>query len=88
MKHTFCTRVVLIAAALAFLCLLPIVAAGQAASPSSDNAQPNVTKLAAKKTPRLSDGHPNLNGIWYRPLLFLGAAEQDGNTLNPNQLRN
>ena len=81
MKHMFRTRVVLIAAALAFLCLLPIAAAGQAASPSSDNAQPDVTKLAAKKTPRLSDGHPNLNGIWYRPLLFLGAAEQDGNTL-------
>jgi len=80
MKHTFRTRVVMIAGALAFLCSLPIAAAGQA-SPSSGDAQPDIQKLAAKKTPRMRDGHPNLNGIWYRPLLFLGAAEQDGNTL-------
>jgi hypothetical protein len=80
MSHTFRVRAVMIAASLALLCLLPIAAAGQA-SPSSDNAQPDVKKLAAKKTPRMRDGHPNLNGIWYRPLLFLGAAEQDGDTL-------
>jgi hypothetical protein len=37
--------------------------------------------LAAKPTPRLADGHPDLNGIWYQPLLFLGAGEKQGDTL-------
>jgi hypothetical protein len=37
--------------------------------------------LAAKPTPRLANGHPDLNGIWYQPLLFLGAGEKQGDTL-------
>jgi len=35
----------------------------------------------AKPTPRLADHHPDLNGVWYQPLFFLGAGEQQGNTL-------
>ncbi|MGA9629834.1 MAG: hypothetical protein WBQ63_00285, partial [Candidatus Acidiferrales bacterium] len=80
MNQTFRVRAVIVAGALALLCSLPIAAAGQG-SPSASNSQPDTAKLAAKKTPHLADGHPNLNGIWYRPLLFLGAAEQDGDTL-------
>lgn len=52
------------------------------APPSQGGPETAETKaLAAKPTPRLKDGHPDLNGIWYRPLLFLGSAEQDGSTL-------
>jgi hypothetical protein len=52
------------------------------APPSQGGPETEETKaLAAKPTPRMKDGHPDLNGIWYRPLLFLGSAEQQGNTL-------
>ncbi|HEX4003503.1 MAG TPA: hypothetical protein VHX36_12705 [Candidatus Acidoferrales bacterium] len=80
MNETFRVRAIIAPAAMALLCFLPIAAIGQG-SPSASNPQPDAAKLAARKTPRLADGHPNLNGIWYRPLLFLGAAEQDGDTL-------
>jgi hypothetical protein len=62
-----------------------------AANPSTTSAQnsadaaPLMTDqqkaLAAKSTPRLPDGHPDLNGIWYQPLLFLGSGEKAGDTL-------
>jgi hypothetical protein len=78
MKRAF-TKCIVMAAATVCLCVVPIIAAAQS---SSSGAQDTTkTPKASTKTPRTKDGHPDLNGIWYRPLLFLGAAEQEGDTL-------
>ena len=77
MKSTLAKFIMMFAAA--SLCTVPMVAAAQG-SPPAAQAAPKKPDLATK-TPRTADKHPDLNGIWYRPLLFLGAAEQDGETL-------
>jgi len=78
MKSTFAKSIAVVASVAASLCIVSVVAAAQN---SSSAAQAAPKKPEATKTPRTADRHPNLNGIWYRPLLFLGAAEQEGNTL-------
>jgi hypothetical protein len=59
--------------------MVPVVASAQGSSSAAQVASKKPD--AATKTPRTTDKHPDLNGIWYRPLLFLGAAEQEGDTL-------
>jgi hypothetical protein len=79
MKHSIrdCIATVVLAAVAGWL--FPTIVGAQTHAPS---AQTEAKKPeAAKPTPRMADGHPDLNGIWYRPLLFLGVGEKEGNTL-------
>jgi hypothetical protein len=92
-RNHFALATALPAAAFLFLSFVPIRANAQTQQPpaSAPNsganpaAGPGLTDeqktLAAKPTPRLADGHPDLNGIWYQPLLFLGSGEKQGDTL-------
>jgi hypothetical protein len=72
--------------AAAFLCLVPAPAAAQGPASSQAPATapgaptPEQKELMAKPTPRLANGHPDMNGIWYQPLFFLGGSEKEGNT--------
>jgi hypothetical protein len=70
------------ALAAAVFCVLPTRAIAQASPPAAPGTKAAEQKeLMAKPTPRLPDHHPDLNGIWYQPLFFLGAGEKQGNTL-------
>jgi len=78
MKQSFRGRIAAISLVAASWCLIPIVVSGQAAPLAQGDAK---KAEATKPTPHLADGHPDLNGDWYRPLLFLGAGEKEGDTL-------
>jgi hypothetical protein len=79
MNRAFAKSIIMVGSVAASLCMVPVVASAQGSSSAAQVASKKPD--AATKTPRTTDKHPDLNGIWYRPLLFLGAAEQEGDTL-------
>ena len=61
MQGRFVTRIIAVAAA-ALVLMLPAAAQQQA---GADRAA-KIKEEAAKPTPRLADGHPDLSGLWTR----------------------
>lgn len=84
----FSRATLLIAAAASMLLLVPLVASAQYGPPSAAELAA-LKAAAAKPTPHTSDGHPDLNGIWFSPLTGRitgpGATKVDGNSLVINQ---
>ena len=82
MKDSTARHLLTAALAVTALCLAPVSTQAQTSPKSSADAKAAEQQaLMAKPTPHLSDGRPDLNGIWYQPLFFLGAGEKQGNTL-------
>jgi len=72
------------AAALAFSCVIPMRVLAQGNGRGSDSpAEAEIKAAQAKPTPRLSNGHPDLNGYWNYPALTPKSAhlDADGNFL-------
>ena len=83
MRNLLFGRGMVMLAATAALYLVPVSMMAQEAARLSSGAQPgaNAADKTAKATPRLPDGHPDLNGVW-RANGFQFTVEKNNGSIN------